>query len=718
MKGRILIGLAPPEAVKSPVDFAEPYSFAMTTPMYLDQKKQRERRDLWFQKVRGQAFEIFNPDGTPRIPQFGSSYREPLWMACTLYTGSQEHIDLINRVIARWHDAPVDDNPLQLSGRHPSEFDIFRSPAMTHLFHRFRDRISPGAERVMRVHIEHGVRTFYGAGQPDTKFHGANDNMPMMATLGLIFAGEILGDEGAVQQGVWNLNQFRLLLSRGAWASEYNASTYTAVTLSTVAQIATYARDPEVRQLALEIEHRLWAEVLLHFHPSTFLQAGPQARAYAIDYCGHSHSLQFLLWLVFGPEVSGRDLIRSYFNPDGIEVLHFQGCPLQSIAEYCHMGDTEFHVPVDLAALATQRNYPARLRGRGEMMGAYDQRSTACHTQTYMEEEFSLGSVNVPFFSGGQTTSLYATYKRKSAVADFRDASTVYFNYLQSNRSYGLMEKSDCGQYEGEKFIGSEGWFYTLQKDNVGLLVASPTLGANAAETDTLRLDVVFPAHYGRIQRTLIGDAPIAEGGVGESKEVVPISIEAGEVYIHIWPLLPTNLPRQAALRFVEHNDRYQVLQLVNYEGPSRTFSRGQLAHALNGLVFTIDAKKKYASFEEFHRLKSDARIVDYFCLNHRYVEFQRPDVWFDLAYTPKNPSAQTEAVDGRPVPQPVFESNQIDVTKLPFVTGPVEPNFPMFRWNDSLEVRWMPNESWMIGSRGLPEERQYSRRIDKIKES
>ena len=675
----------------------------------------RERRELWFETTRRHILQVLNPDGTPRIPQFDSPYRETLWAAAALYTGTQEHIDMINRAIARWHDVPR--LPPRPGGResHGSEFGIFQSNTMTHLYHEFRDKVTPDVEKVMLHHVGHATKTFQGSGQPDTKFHGSNDNMPMIATAGLIFGGEILGDERAVQQGFWNLNQFRLWLSRCAWASEYNSSTYSAVTLSNVAQIATYSHNPEIRELARDIEHRLWAEVLLHYHPPTFRQAGPQSRAYAIDYAGHTHSLQLLFWAMFGEELTGRNVIRSYFDPDGKEVIHFQGCPMQTVAEFVHFLDTEFHLPADVAELITKRTYPARLRGRSEVRGTYDGLPNTYRTETYMEESYSLGTCNAAMAGAEQTASLMATYKLKAQPQDFRDAATVFFKYLTENIECGVKERSKDGQFEGEQFISSRGWPYAIQKDNVGVLLISPSLKSSPITTETLKLQIVFPAHYGKIKNTIIGSGPVRAGAVGESAGVVPVSIEAGEVYINIIPLIPTSLPRQSAVRFVK-SENYEVLELINYDEPERTFSREELERVMNGVVFTIEAAGKFKSLEEFHRVKSEALITDYYLSHCRFFEFKRDDAWFQIVYSPRNGGVMTESIDGRAVQRPVFESNQFDVLRLPFMTGPVPQNFPMFPWKDSLEVCWYPENSWIIGARGIPEEVPYSQIIERIK--
>jgi len=678
------------------------------------QHSQNIRRGLWFQATRDHIDEVLNSDGSGKIPQFNPPWREPLWILPALYHGSQQHVDLANRIVARYHDG-AKISCKELGQSHGSDFGVFQSNTLAHCFHRFRKQVTPEAGKVMRFHIDMLCRAYQGSAQPDFKFHGANDNMPMMATKGLILGGEAVGNEKAVRHGVWNLQQFRRLLSRSAWASEFNSSTYSPITLADAAMIASFSNSSEIRRLAGEIEHRLWAELLLHYHPATMHQAGPQCRAYAIDYAGHNHALQMLFWLVFGPETTGRDLISSYFNPDGTEVIHFAGCYLQSVAEFCDMIDANFKVPADLAKLIVERKYPAVLRGRSECMGRYDGQSGAYHTETYMEEDFSLGTVNGPLCGGEQTASLYATYKLKPAVKTFRDAATLFHRYCTSNYEYGTMELSTDGKFKGEKFVSSQGWCYGLQKQNVGLLLCTPNLKNAPLDTDTLKLAVLFPAHYGKIARSIMGDGKVMDGAQGESVDAAPVSVEAGEVFIHIQPLLPTSLPRNAAMRLVRQN-HYEVLELVNYEGPKRAFSRRELAMVLNGAVLTISAKSKHGSLEEFHRVMSKGLVTDYLCLAHRFLLFQRDDVEFEVVMTPDPFGVQTEGVDGRSVSRPVFESNQLDVSKLPFVTGLVERNFPLFPWGDSLEAHPYADSPWIIGSRGLPGEPAYSKRVEKLK--
>ena len=669
-----------------------------------------ERRKLYFAKTRELLkSELLNSDGSGRIPQFNAPWREPVWCLAALYSGDNSDITLANNVLESYPKAPAADYK-DLGIFFGGNFGIFQSNIIAGLLHRFGHLMSDEARRFCQIHCEKLFSTRYGSGQVEYNFHGVNDNMPMMSTYGLILGGEAMGNKQAVKHGLWKLHQLRRHLSRCAWASEYNSSTYTAVTLAGAARIASFAHDEEIRQLALEIEQRLWMEVILHFHPGTFMQAGPHCRAYSIDSAGHTHSLQAILWLVFGPEISGRDLIQSYFAPDGKEVLHFCGNPAQSIAEYVDMLECDFHLPEQALELMSKRSYPVHIKGRTEIMSIYDNFASEVHTTTFMQENYSLGTSTLPLCGGEQTNQFYATYKQASKPESFKDAAPVLCKYFIKETNIGKHETSEDGAHSGELFQKNFGWAYALQKDNTAMVIAMPTR-ENQLQTDCLKLGLIFPAHYGSIAASIIGDSGVNAGASGESAEVVPVSVEAGEVYMHIQPLLPTNLPRKAALRFKRVNS-YEILELVNYEGETRNFDLVELSNVLNGFVFTIEDKSKFPSLEEFHDKMSNCRIVDYLFNKHRFINFQRNDVDIDLTVSLIPFGVQTEAINGRAVERPFFACNQLDVSKLPFMSGKVEHNFPFFPWN-GLETSYF-DDSWIVGSNGV--EPNYSKRQEFLK--
>ena len=680
------------------------------TNKLIDPAAQKKRRERFYAAMREQIHEVVNDDGSGKIPQFNAPYREVAWCLPALYNGSQTYIDLANRMVARYHDAPaVETRDCGL--RSGKMFNIFQTNCFAEVFHKYRDRMTPSAQEVARWHCEQVFKTFGGSAQPDFVFRGGNDNMPAHATCGLSMAGEALGNEAALAHARWNLRQLRQLLSRTAWMGEFNSPTYTALTLSSMSKMATACRDDEIRSLALQIETRIWAEVLLHYHPGTLHHAGPMSRAYCIDYAGHNHSLHLMMWYAFGEEVTGRDLIASYFHPDGREVIHFDGCYLQTAAELCCFLDTDVHVPMGLASLASERRYPAILRGRAEVNESYEM-GGLCQTETYMDKVFSLGTCNRPMCGGEQTASLYLTYQRTHEMRNYRDAATVFFKYRTDETPIGIKDQSADGKFQGERYLRNEAWCYTSQKDNAAVLFCTPNLKQAPFEATTLKMLLLFPSHFGSITASIMGDGPLRQGANGESETVVPVSIEAGQVFIHVQPLLPTSLPRRAALRFSRQNE-YEALELINYEGDRRTFSRLELGRVLNGMVVTVDDKCKYESLASFHREKSDARLVDYYFVHTRYFEYLRKDVWFRIVLSTDPPGVVTEIIDGLPRPTPVFESNQIDVAKLPFVNARAEPNSPFFPW-PQMEIREWGN-SWIIGARGLPGEHPYSNRVEAL---
>lgn len=679
--------------------------------MYYYQEGQNNRREQWFSKVREQLHNYINPDGTGKIPQFSPPWREVVWILPALYTGDQKMIDLANKMVAGFNSAPTVKYD-KLAEQHGKQFGIFQSNTLANLLNIHGEKMTSTARDVAEWHARATFRRFDGSAQPDYRFHGANDNMPMMATCGLILGGEAIGNQDAVEHGLWNLHQLRRHLSRCAWISEYNSSTYSPITLAGAARIASHTQSEEIRQLALDIEQRIWAELLLHYHPGTYMQAGPHCRAYSIDNVGHNHSLQALLWMAFGPEKIGRDLIKSYFDPDGTEVTHFQGNYFQSVAEFCDMFDCELHLPQELISLIQPLDGPVETRGRTEMMGTYDGFGATAFTQTYMEDAFSLGTSTLPLCGGEQTNQLYATYRRKATPKTFRDSSSLFYRYRMDNTPMGELEASVDGEFKNEAFQKNMGWVYAIQHKNVALMHCAPNSKDMPEEIGCMKLNVIFPAHYGKIRRSIIGNASARDEAIGESSEPVPVSIETGEVLIHIQPLLPTNLPRTAALRFSRQN-QYEVLELINYEGERRHFNVIEASRIFNGMVLTINNRSDYESLESFHEKMSDCRVLDELFARHRRIQFFREDVDFELLLTTNPFGVQSESINGRPIERPMFQTDRLDVKKLPFMTGKVDRNKPFYPW-EKLDCASFEH-SWMIGSRGLSPKRNYTERQEQL---
>lgn len=702
------------------------------TTDYLDATPINKRRDAFYALAREAMLDWVNLDGTPKDghkvfagTSEGNIYpnREPFRSVPCLYSGEQRHINLANAMVARYCHTPPPDEfhpPSYAENEDRSlQFGIFQSNNAAAILHKYGKLLSPEARKIIEYHTRLVFEQYPGSAQIDFSFHGANDNMPAMSVVGLILGGEALGNEHAVAHGLWKLRRFRRTLSRNAWASEYNSGTYSGITLASMAKIASESRTREAREIALEIEERLWAELLLHWHPATRCQAGPASRAYMVDGANHTHNQTTLLWLAFGPEATGRDLIRTCFEHDGIEIVHFAGYQPSNIVEYVEMLDMEPHVPTWLADLIQTRSYPSRLKGTVEEMSTSKTGggSGICHTTTYMEESFSLGSVDSPFCGGEQTTSLYATFRKASEVNSFKDSGVLFTKYLINDPLYGEPDHSarfDDGKVPafGEGYIKSHANMLTLQKDGTAMLLAQPHCRedqhlrhmAEEAGITSLKLSLILPAHYGKAKSVLVGDQSINDFAF-KSDSVQPISIDTGDVYIHINPLLPTNQPRDCAIELTREN-AYEVIHLINYRGPARNFSCAELARMQNGCVVTLRHHSEFADFAAFHDAMRQVRIHDYWA-HLRYVLFQREDVELEMVVSLEPMSAQTLSIDGRPPERPMIESSEIDVTNLPFVTGEVPRDEPFFPWRTLMAYPF--NNTWGIGATGLPGEVPYS---------
>ncbi len=662
---------------------------------------QSARRELWQQKVYSLVDELFHTDGSGKYCYMNPPWREPLWLAGTLFHGSDREIGLANRVIARYGNLTANDHrKTGVVDRDITslEFNIFNSTICACLLNIHRDKLSKEALEVITYHTKLAMRTYDGAGAPDYNFHGCNDNMPCMSTRALLLGGEALGDPTAVRQGKWKLRQLARHLGRCAWLSEYNSSTYTPVSMLALTQIYNHVNDQECRQIAKKVIERLWAEILLHFHPGTKLHAGPQCRGYAVDQAGHTHSLSILMHTVLGPEYCGRDIVESYFNNDGVEILHFNQSKYQNIAEASDFIDEKYYFPKKLLRLVNNCRYPAVTAGRTEMLAGFAGEAAETYTRNYMEKEFSLGTSGQPLCGGAQTLNFFATYQRKPVVTSAKDSGTVFCRYrLDDAMPSGTRADSTDRLNRGETFIPNQGSIYAVSERNQALVTTflSPE---RDFDSDNLALTVVFSAHYGRIGEWIIGNHKNA----AISDKAEPVSLAAGQVYIFIQPLLPTMLQRNHAVEFrqLEH---YQELRLINYEGPRRHFTGAEIELVQNGFWFVIEPKHRYRNLAQFHQRHAKVKVLDYFFSNRRFLRVDLGKTHFELVHSIRPFGVNHEAVNGRVLAKPYFESTRLDVNTLPLVKERPQFDDLFFGWGDSLKMANLRG-SWQIGSDGQGE--------------
>ncbi len=105
-------------------------------------------------------------------------------------------------------------------------------------------------------------------------------NFQALAAAALAMGGQALNDPGAIADAddvmtLW----YDHFIPRGA-SNEFNSPVYTGVTLWALAMLAGDAADPAVRGRARVLQHRMWLDTAMQWHPAWSQSAGPYSRAY------------------------------------------------------------------------------------------------------------------------------------------------------------------------------------------------------------------------------------------------------------------------------------------------------------------------------------------------------------------------------------------------------------------------------------------------------
>jgi len=155
------------------------------------------------------------------------------------------------------------------------------------------------------------------------------------------------------------MNALRLLhwhAGRESVFGEFNSPTYSPISAMALAKIVEQIPDAEARHLALEVEMKLWRELLALWHPGLSLPCGPWSRAYRVDAIGQNSQMRLLMTYL---GLSCDKSIPKLLDPqqEGVKFHH------QGDVPFCWSGpawqmNTRYHVPTDALAELRSRSYP------------------------------------------------------------------------------------------------------------------------------------------------------------------------------------------------------------------------------------------------------------------------------------------------------------------------------------------------------------------------
>ncbi|MHB9134448.1 MAG: hypothetical protein ACYDBB_25530 [Armatimonadota bacterium] len=297
----------------------------------------------------------FSPEGA--FVHFGTppSTRERLWNCFSLLEGNTAETRALAEAIIR--ATPIDHN----------HFEPF---AAVELYLRYRDRLAPGVGEYLLEMVEaHLINTL------EVRFGGEGaHNFSCMGTWYLLAAGQVLDryafnhplasiPEVYCSQRIhaMGMNALRLLAyhtEHEAVFHEWNSPTYTPISLHCLAKIVELIDDPAAKAMALQIEMKLWREVLAMAHPGLGVSCGPFSRSYRVDLLGHASQMRILFcYLGITPDHSLVDVLDE--TRPGVVLHHDGDVPFVWSGPAWQLAN-RYHVPEEALAELAARQYPHR----------------------------------------------------------------------------------------------------------------------------------------------------------------------------------------------------------------------------------------------------------------------------------------------------------------------------------------------------------------------
>ncbi len=511
--------------------------------------------------------------------------------------------------------------------------------------------------------------------KPEVNYSGINDNFPSMDCFCALVGAPLVGDTAAFEKGKHMLSELCAMLTRRGFISEYNSPTYTSISLHAMADIAELCEDREMRELALQCEERIWADLILHYHPGISVLSGPYSRTYTVDCAGHEHAARNVLWAALGDEfvpVNVMNTALTSLSGEEGEIMHNSNFHLQSNSVWQISGN--YHLPEYLVEALRERKFPFTVTGTTECRCRSDINADYPDfvfpggnypVTTYMQPDYTLGCALQDFSTGSQTNSFQITYRKKQQVTRQADIGTVFTKYL--------IEKSGPAARLDEHYIYDSGRKICLQKENSALVLYKPKHWADKDVT-RMALAVQLPAMYSAPEEVYVGGERIDtdDEGVLYRGGLSDIVLRDGNVWIGFRPVAVDCAGEGAGLT-VERDARFLSFLLVNHEGAPVSFAMKEAVSIRNGFIAEIRSADEIGGLAEMRSLLASWEICDRATLldtnsRERYVDAARPGCAFRVCWAPVSEDIKYATVDGKDAPAPIFRADGFDETRLPFL--------------------------------------------------
>jgi hypothetical protein len=562
---------------------------------------------------------------------------------------------------------------------------------------RCRSHLTPAAaarmEQIARLQCEH---RFLDA---RWEFQGDNDNFPLTANAALAAWGVYAKKPELIELARHRFEQFKALLSRRGFASEYNSPAYTFVQLNGLAVAVELVDEPRFRQLSLELETRLWLDLLSHYHPPSGTQGGPWSREYNFDIYGVPIATQGI-YLVLG----GKPLNTwpSGFATDTTE---------WGLARAANHATVPYHCPAWLAKWALDRKYPFSVVGTAEGGASYSwlkperggnlfhwmSKDTAAKDPNtyvlpawttrlvnYQTEHYSLGTASRMFNDGSQNDSFVVTVALASPMQSLADVTRVFARYTVDDSVPGVTLFDDFMKHVRKQTSFPEaGRTIALQHDRTAMVLyrSAPVEGYKPRRLRTMILipNREFGAGRPCCDQAFIGREEV-RGFRGESRPPEPVFLRIYKTYLAFLPLINNGavgqpLSRQAAVR-IQPEGNSLCVSFYNYEGEPLAMNPRQYCMLGNGFICEMGSADDgdFAGFRK--RFAAGACTVsdNYRRTVHsrgvftRRVSYRRPGLTLETEYEPVTEGIRYQTINGKPPSEPQLEATGLPREKVPFL--------------------------------------------------
>ncbi len=474
-------------------------------------------------------------------------------------------------------------------------------------------RIPEMLEDPVRSRLEEAIRASLSEAATVPPGDG-NVNHPLAACATLILGGEKSNQPWAVDLGTRRLMAFRERIGdhrsrhrRQAEMSEYNSLTYTALDLWFLALVAEDARSQAARRLALFLESRLWVDVAMHFHAPSLQFAGPHSRSYQEDSLGGFSGLHCTMLAAFEDPL--------FLDPGLCEQFDHPSALLQNALAAILV----YHVPDEARSIAWRKPFPYEFQmttygesyhensRRVPMSGASSANPPFAFDDeiypggwsdltTYMTDEYALGSAALPYVNAGHSDCLMLRMRRSQGIRKMADIRSAYTRGVYNGAKVGEVNISHVARTAIDRsYLYEEGRSAVYQHKGNAIVCYTPKRAGHQGVTG-FRLDLIFGFHA-PFDDLVVNGRPAGEFPFPAGPGSV-ICFRDFQTFCMIRTLAPFPAVSEHPVRLWRSGE-FLLLSIVNYEGPSRDFSRHEINGWRSGFVLEL-ATARELSWEDF----------------------------------------------------------------------------------------------------------------------